>query len=133
MKIIFNSLVKQPNSDDVTVETEVDAEYELYNDNFGVKTKSFTFKESDTKVVTRIEFTNSTLNIFRDAVTLVFRLNEKSYDSSVYSENGQLLPLISVLDEIDFEKNKVSYRLFLQDFNNNEALLSNCFIELKEK
>nr|WP_307908993.1 hypothetical protein [Mycoplasmopsis bovis] len=52
MKIIFNSLVKQPNSDDVTVETEVDAEYELYNDNFGVKTKSFTFKESDTKVVT---------------------------------------------------------------------------------
>ncbi|QQH29186.1 hypothetical protein HYD98_01035 [Mycoplasmopsis bovis] len=133
MKIIFNSLVKQPNSDDVTVETEVDAEYELYNDNFGVKTKSFTFKESDTKVVTRIEFTNSTLNIFRDAVTLVFRLNDKSYDSSVYSENGQLLPLISVLDEIDFEKNKASYRLFLQDFNNNEVLLSNCFIELKEK
>ncbi len=133
MKIIFNSLVKQPNSDDVTVETEVDAEYELYNDNFGAKTKSFTFKESDTKVVTRIEFTNSTLNIFRDAVTLVFRLNEKSYDSSVYSENGQLLPLISVLDEIDFKKNKASYRLFLQDFNNNEVLLSNCFIELKEK
>lgn len=133
MKLIFTSLVKQPNTENVKIETEIDAECEIYKSPDGVETKAYTFKEPDTNVSTRIEFTDSSLNIFRDAVTLVFKLNKKTYDSSIYNENNQLIPLVSVLDEIDFEKNKAAYRLLIQDANDNEILLSNCFIELRKK
>ncbi|EIN15315.1 Hypothetical protein MAGb_2140 [Mycoplasmopsis agalactiae 14628] len=133
MKLIFTSLVKQPNAEDIKVEAEVDAEYEIYKSPDELETKAYTFKEPDTGISTRVEFTNASLNIFRDAVTLVFKLNKKTYDSSIHNENNQLIPLISVLDEIDFEKNKAAYRLLIQDANDNEILLSNCFIELKVK
>ncbi|WP_029513529.1 hypothetical protein [Mycoplasmopsis primatum] len=128
MKITFKSLVTSGNDKDIKIELELDANFEIANiDN--EEYKVYTFKEPDTNVATRMEFSKTKLNIFREESSLFFSLNERNTSSTIMVA-GKPFQVITFLKSLDYEKNKAHYQIYLNDDKDGDFLASDCAIEL---
>ncbi|MBZ4195440.1 hypothetical protein [Mycoplasma tauri] len=134
MKIIFKSLVKQPNVEDTHVNIEVQANCETFVDDKLNEWKIFTFKESENDIAVRFEISTNKLRIYRDNASLIFELGVKNHNSTIDTSSKTFIPITTLLKSIDFEKNKANYELYIQNKeSNSEVLISECFVELEIK
>ncbi|WP_027334879.1 hypothetical protein [Mycoplasmopsis felifaucium] len=132
MKIIFKSLVKQPEVEDTKVHQELDSNYELYKDDKDNEFHTFTFKDTDeNKTSTRIEFHPNYVNIFRGPSEFYFELNKERNDSILDLGNGMKFPLITQLKNVEIldKVKKVHYVIM----SANNQIISECFIEIEHE